>query len=103
MLVENGIYDGFLGKRLVGLGCGVIVWLKVIDVEAEDVPVLDGVGNGVGVQLLLKQLFGGSQGSGFVFDLLGSGVFFEDRGASEAKKLGVGEKLLDSLVVLAEL
>ena len=37
------------------------------------------------------------------FDLLDGGVLLEDRRAGEAEELGLGEELLDGLVVLAEL
>ena len=51
VLVEDGIDDGLLGERLAGLGRVFAFGLVVVDVEAQDVAVLDGVGDGVGVQL----------------------------------------------------
>jgi hypothetical protein len=76
--------------------------LEVVDVEAEDVPVLDGVGDGVGVELLLEEVLGGRRRPA-PLDLLIGGVFLEDGRAGEAEELGLGEELLDGLVVLAEL
>ena len=71
--------------------------------EAEDVPILDRVGNRIGVELLLKEILGSQKRGDVTLDLLGGRVFLEDRGASEAEELGVGKKLLDRFVVLAEL
>ena len=51
VLGEDGLDDGLLGERLAGLGGVLAFGLVVVDVEAQDVPVLDGVGDGVGVQL----------------------------------------------------
>ena len=71
--------------------------------EAEDVPILDRVGDRVGVELLLEEVLGGPKRGDVTLDLLDGRVFLEDRGASEAEELGVGKELLDRLVVLAEL
>ena len=71
--------------------------------ETEDVPILDRVGDGVGVELLLEEVLGGSQRGDVSLDLLDGRVVLKDRGASEAEELGVREELLDGLVVLAEL
>ena len=103
MLVEDGLDDGLLCQRLALLGHVFAFRLVVINVEAQDIPVLDGVGDGVGVQFLLEEVGGGLEGGLLTFDLLIGGVFLEDRRAGEAEKLGVGEEFLDGLVVLAEL
>jgi hypothetical protein len=71
--------------------------------EAQDVAVFDGVGDGVGVQLLLEDVGGGFVAGLLAFDLLIAGVLLEDGRAGEAEQLGVGEEFLDGLVVLAEL
>ena len=71
--------------------------------ETEDVPILDRVGDGVGVELLLEEVLGGSQRGDVSLDLLDGRVVLKDRGASEAEELGVRKELLDGLVVLAEL
>ena len=71
--------------------------------EAEDVPILDRVSDGVGVKLFLEEVLGGSKGGDVSLDLLDGRVVLEDRSASEAEELGVREELLDGLVVLAEL
>jgi hypothetical protein len=54
VLGEDGLDDGLLRDGLAGLRRVVPLGLEVIDVEAQDVPVLDGVGDGVGVELLLE-------------------------------------------------
>ena len=77
--------------------------LVIIDMEAQHIAIFDGVGDGVGVQLLLKDVLGGFIRRRLAFDLLIAGVFVEDRRAGEAEQLGVGEEFLDGLVVLAEL
>ena len=102
VLVEDGLRDRPLGERLAGLRGGAL-WLVVIDMEAQDVPILDRVRYGVGVELFLEQVRGGSKGGGVSVDLLDRRVGLEDRGAGEAEELGVREELLDGPVVLAEL
>ena len=64
VFVENGLGDRLLGGRPAGLEGGGIFGRVVIDVEAQNVPVLDRVGDGVGVELFLEQVRGGSKGGG---------------------------------------
>ena len=59
MLVEDGVDDGLLGERFARLEGVLAFGLVVVDVEAEDVAVFDGVGDGVGVQLLLEEVLRG--------------------------------------------
>ena len=40
-----------MARDLAGIEGGDVLWLVVVDVEAEDVPILDRVGDGVGVEL----------------------------------------------------
>ena len=56
VLGEDGFDDGLLGERFARLGQLFAFRLEVIDVEAQDVCVLDGVGDGVFVQLLLEEV-----------------------------------------------
>jgi hypothetical protein len=94
-----------LASASPGLG-GVLLAtfrLVVIDMEAQDVAVFDGVGDGVGVQLLLEDVGRSLVGRLLAFDLLIAGVLLEDRRAGKAEQLGVGEEFLDGLVVVAEL
>ena len=49
VLGENGPDDGALGEDLAGLGLLLALGFVVIDMEAQDVAVFDGVGDGVGV------------------------------------------------------
>ncbi len=71
--------------------------------EAQDVPVVDGMGDGVGVELLREEVFRGAHGGLRVLDFLERGVRLEDGRAGEAEELGLGEELLDGLVVFPEL
>ena len=103
MLVEDGLNNRLLGESLAGLQSERIRGLVVLNVEAEDVPILDRVGNRIGVELLLKEILGSQKRGDVTLNLLGGRVFLEDRRASEAKELGVGKELLDGFVVLAEL
>jgi len=61
MLVEDGLDDSLLGKGLARSGSILAIRFEVVHVEAQDVPVLDGVGDGVGVQFPLKEVLGGFQ------------------------------------------
>ena len=89
VLVEDGLSDRLLGKGLPGLEGGGVLSLVVVDVEAEDVPILDRVGDGVGVELFLEEVIGGSKGGDVSVDLPDGRVVLKDRGASEAEELGV--------------
>jgi hypothetical protein len=71
--------------------------------EAQHVGVFNGVGDGVGVQLLLEQVGRGAELAFVPLVLLGAGVGFKNGRAGKAKKLGLGEKRLDGLVVVAKL
>jgi hypothetical protein len=70
VLVEDGVGNRLLRESLAGLEGGGVLWLVVVDVEAEDVPILDRVGDGVGVELLLEEVLGGSKGGDISLDLL---------------------------------
>ena len=87
-----------------GLGSVLAFGLEVIDVEAEDVPVLDGVGDGVGVELLLEEVLAWFEGWLTSPSICLTVALSSKIGrAGEAEELGLGEELLDGLVVLAEL
>jgi hypothetical protein len=103
VLVEDGVDDRLLGERLAGLEGRGVLGLVVIDVEAEDIPIFDRVSDSVGVELFLKEVLGGSKRGDVSLDLLDGRVVLKDRGAREAEELGVREKFLDGLVVVAEL
>ena len=67
---------------------------EVIHVETQDVLVFDGVGDGVGVELLLEEVFGGFFSSSS-FDLLAPWrCLLEDGRAGETEELGLGEESL---------
>ena len=71
--------------------------------EAQDIPVLDGMGDSVGVELLLEEVLCGAHGGLRVHDLLLGGIGLEDGRAGEAKELGQRKEFLNRLVVLTEL
>ena len=56
VLVEDGLSNRLLGEGLPGLEGGGVLWLVVIDMEAKDVPIIDRVGDGIGVELLLEEV-----------------------------------------------
>ena len=103
VLGEDGLDDGALGEGFAGPGRVFAVGLEVIHVEAKDVFVFDGVGDGVGVEFALEDILGGQEGLVVAFDLPAGGVFGKDRRAGKAEELGLGEEVLDGLVGLAEL
>jgi hypothetical protein len=59
-----------LARASPGFGHVFPLGLEVVDVEAQDVPVLDGVGDGVGVELFLEEVLRGPHGGLVVLDLL---------------------------------
>src|SRR3546814_3075511 len=59
--------------------------------------------DGVFVQGLLEQVFRGLERLFLALDALVTGVVLEDGRAGEAEQLGLGEEILDGLVVVAEL
>ena len=71
--------------------------------EAEDVPIINGVGDGVGVELFLEQILRGAHGGLGVLNLLQGGIGLEDGRAGEAEELGAGEELFNGLMILPEL
>ena len=103
MPVEDGLGNRLLRERLTRPGSRSVPGPEIIDVEAEDVPVLDRMGDGIGVELFLEEILRGSQGGDACLDLPHGRVVLEDRGAGETEELGVREELLDGPVVLAEL
>ncbi len=62
-----------------------MLWLVVVDVEAEYVPILDRVRDRISVELFLKEVLGGSKGCDVTLDLLHGRIVFKDRGARETK------------------
>ena len=85
VLVENSLGDRTLGERLTGLGNVDVFRFVVVDMEAEDVPVLNRVGDRVGMEFILEQVFCSSKRSRFPLDLPDGRIVFEDRGAGEAE------------------
>jgi hypothetical protein len=102
VLGEDGVDDSAFGQGFTGPGRVFAVGLEVIHVESEGRSVFDGVGDGVGVEFALEKVLGGAQRLACASICLDGGVV-EDRRAGEAEELGLGEEVLDGLVVLAEL
>ena len=103
VLSEDGFDDCTLGNLLALLGRILTVGLEVVDVKLQDVAIFNCVGNGVFVQALLEKIFSGLQRLLFTRDLLEGSVVRKDWRAGKAEELGLGEELLDGLVVLAKL
>ena len=119
MLFQNGFNHRQLSHCLSGFGMCLALWLitgsfclrrlrpafvlEIVDMEAQHVAIINGVGDGVGMQLLFKNVFGGFVGAHGAVNLLVAGVVFKDRRAGKAEQLCLGEKRLDGLVVVAKL
>jgi len=100
---RSSVDDGAFSERFAGHGQVFAVWLEVIDVEAKDIFVFDGVGDGVGVEFALEEVLRGAERGDIPIDLSDGGVFGEDRRAGKAEELGLRKEIFDGLVGLAEL
>ena len=103
VLGQNRLDDGLFGHRFARLGWVLAFGLVVVHVEAQHVAILDGMGNGVGMQLLLEQVCRGAHGGLGILDFLLAGIGLENGCASKTEQLRPGEKRLDGLVVVAKL
>ena len=92
---EDCFGDGLLGEDLIFFGCDFAFGFVVIYMEAEDILIFDCMGDCVGVEFFLEEVFRGSHRFLFAFDLLLRGVFLEDGRACKAEELRVGEELFD--------
>src|SRR6218665_3850297 len=93
VFVQNGFDDFLFLHTLARLGLVLALGLVMGD----------GVGDGVCVQFPVKDVFRGFVRCLLAFNLLVNGVVAEDGRAGKAEQLGLGEKFLDGLMVLAEL
>ena len=103
MLGQDRFNNGAFRQRFTGLRWLLALGLVVVHMKAQDVQVFDGVGDGVGVELLLEDVFGSPIGRLFSLDLLVTRVLLKDGGTRKTKELRVGKKFLDGLVVLPKL
>ena len=94
MLIDNGIDNRLLSYDIIRLGFALLRWLfpglfialclvtvlffifslKVVNMETQHVAIINGVGDGVGVQLLLEDVGGGDHAGRFAFDGAVGGV-----------------------------
>jgi hypothetical protein len=103
VLVQDGRDHLALVRGLARPGSLLALGAEAVHMEAKDVPVLDGVGDGVLVQLALEGVGGGSVRGRVAGALHLRGVLVEDGRTGEAEELGAGKELANGLVVLAEL
>ena len=66
-------------------------------------PILDGVGDGVGVQPFFEDVPGGFRALDLSFNVMHRRVFIKDRCAGKTEELRVGKEGLDRLVPVSEL
>ena len=101
MLAQDRLDDGPFGQRS---GQGLLgVRLEVVHMKLQHVTVFDGVGDGVGVQLLPEDVPGGHVRGFLAVHLHVARVLAENRRAGKAEQLRVGKELLDGPVILAKL
>ena len=103
MPVEDGVHDGAAALVRAGARAMLALRAEIIHMEAEDVAVFDGVGDGVGMELAVENVFRGSETALLALGLPVLGVFLINGRAGEAEKLRVGEELADGAVVFAKL
>jgi len=71
--------------------------------EAKHVAVIDGVGDGVSVELIIEHVLGGYHAGLLSFDGAIDGVLLEDRCTGKAKELGFWKMLYDCPVIFTKL
>ena len=103
MVVKNVLYDlpdvkGLIDRIPVGIRVAVVLHL-----EAQDVVVRDGVGDGILVQAFLEYILGGDILCLLAVYACVAAVLLEYRSTCEAEKLGLREEVPDSGVILTEL
>src|ERR1043165_5490816 len=103
MFGEDGIDDRLLGRQLAGLGGTLGISFVVVNVEAQDRPVLYRMSNGVLVQRFLEEVLSSPQGLNIPLDAPVTRVRVKNRSAREAKQLRAGEELFDRLMRIPEL
>ena len=88
----------------MGGGNGFIAFgFVIIDMEFQYVAVVNGIGDGVGVQLLFKDIQGCLKCGVCAVNAFVTGVFFENWRAGKAKQLSFREEVFNRPMVIAEL
>ena len=87
MLVQNRVNNGLLGQSFPLLGHVFAFRFVVVNMEAQDIAVINGVRNGVGVQFPLKDVGGGYVGGLLTINLLIGGILLKNWRAGETEKL----------------
>ena len=88
----------------MGGGNGFIAFdFVIIDMEFQDVAVINSIGNGVGVQLLFKNVQGRLKCGICTVNTFVTGIFFKNRCASKAKQLSFREEVFNRPMVITEL
>ena len=100
---QNGFNDFLFLHGLTRLGLVLAFWLEIVHMEAQHIAVFNRMGDGIGMQLLLKNILRGLVRRLLAFYLLVAGISIEDRSSRESEQLGIGEEFLDGLVVVTEL
>lgn len=71
--------------------------------KVQYIVVINGVGDGVGVQFFLENIFGCFVRSFCVFNNFVSGIFFKDGCICEVKELCIGKECFNGIVVVIKL
>ena len=100
---QDGLNHRALGQRLAGFGWVFAFRFEVVHVKAQHVGVFNGVGDGVGVELFLEEVFCGTELSLFTLVLFGGGVGFKNGRTGKTEQLRFGEELFNGVVVCAKL
>ena len=81
----------------------LIFSVVVVDMELENVFVINGIGDGVLMELLLEDVFCGDVGGCGTVNFCVVAVVFEDWRSGETEHLGVREEIFNHATVLAKL
>ena len=100
MFRQNVLDNGLAGRRY---NVALIFSVVVVDMELENVFVINGIGDGVLMELLLEDVFCGDVGGCGTVNFCVVAVVFEDWRSGETEHLGVREEIFNHATVLAKL